>query len=329
MIVPSRIQARYDDLTVVVKTMGKIIDETILNYCSVHGYAFVSRPKTVASLAEKLESGRIARWSEIDDLYACTIVVPILTLERDVLEFLRTAFHQVALRLRGTTRKAPEVFRFDSTRFLGRLRPPEPSYATEPVYNLTFEVQIRSAFEHAWSVTTHELVYKTSTIDWKRYRVAAQLKASVEQLDSVVLSFEASAQSITEHEWPELRAKIGLAWLFVDLFERQHLAAELAPKDWSRFSDNLYGLLRVSYRGNPTAFDGFLLKAVGDLKAEFEALTPTTCPRSLSLLQLVFGTLTKLKFVKAPLPTYHALITPELTSLFPEVAQFAAPFEFS
>jgi hypothetical protein len=329
MIVPAKIQTGYDNLAAIVRATGKIVDETVLNYCSQHAYAFVSRPKTVASLAEKLESGRIARWSDIDDLYACTVVIPTLTVEDDVLEFLRTAFHQVSVRLRGTTRKAPEVFRFDSTRFLGRLRPPDPSYDREPIYNLTFEVQIRSAFEHAWSVTTHALAYKTSTMDWKRYRVAAQLKASVEQLDAVVLAFEASAQTITEHDWPELRAKIGLAWLFSDLLERGHLAAELAPKDWSRFSDNVYGLLRAAYRGSVVGLDVFLLRAADKLRGELQTLTISTCPRSISLLQLAFGTLTRLRFVTAPLGAYYPLITPELISLYPEVAQFTTAFDFT
>jgi hypothetical protein len=34
------------------------------------------------------------------------------------------------------------------------------------------------------------LVYKSSEIDWKRLRLAAQIKANVEQLDTLILAFE-------------------------------------------------------------------------------------------------------------------------------------------
>jgi hypothetical protein len=103
-----------------------------------------------------------------------------------VIDFLGRAFNQVVVRGRNDTRKPPDVFRFEATRFIGMLHRPAGTDPKEPLFNLAFEVQVRSAFEHAWSVTTHELVYKSQSVDWKRMRLAAQLKAAVEQLASSV-----------------------------------------------------------------------------------------------------------------------------------------------
>jgi ppGpp synthetase/RelA/SpoT-type nucleotidyltranferase len=87
------------------------------------------------------------------------------------------------------------VFRFDCTRFIGRLRSPDEN-TRSPIYDIPFEVQIKSAFEHAWSATTHLLTYKSSEVNWSKLRLTAQLKAAVEQLDTLVLSFEDATKYI-------------------------------------------------------------------------------------------------------------------------------------
>jgi ppGpp synthetase/RelA/SpoT-type nucleotidyltranferase len=83
-------------------------------------------------------------------------------------------------------------------------------------YQLLFEVQIKSAFDHAWSTATHDLTYKAQQIDWRRLRLAAQIKAIVEQLDVAILGFEKMAPLIAENPDRRLliRKQIG------DLFSR-------------------------------------------------------------------------------------------------------------
>jgi hypothetical protein len=109
------------------------------------------------SVSEKIETGRFTRWSDLDDLFACCIVIPTLADEMGVLELLRGAFQQVEHRARASTRKDRSVFRFDSTRFIGTLWPIPNNEPAAGISDIRFEVQIRTAFEHAWSVTTHAM----------------------------------------------------------------------------------------------------------------------------------------------------------------------------
>src|SRR6185312_12062773 len=114
------------------------------------------------------ESGRYSAWSELDDLVALSIVIPTLAEEVSVLEFLRATFKEGATRLRGTTKKNPAMFRFDVTRFIGKQKSPLQFEPGQRVYYETpFEIQIRSAFEHAWIVTTHAITFKANNVDWK------------------------------------------------------------------------------------------------------------------------------------------------------------------
>lgn len=206
MIVPLAVARKFDHLDGYTRYVGGVVRDIVLSYCEEHGYAFVSRYKALESLAEKIESGRYRRWSELDDTYAAAIVVPSLSLEPAVLSFLQKRFKQVTLHEQGTTKKAPDVFRFDATRFIGSLDSGIADRAPE-IERIRFEIQVRSAFEHAWSVTTHALAYKSDDVDWRRLRLAAQLKASVEQLDMLVRAFDASVSSVTEFEWPNIAAR--------------------------------------------------------------------------------------------------------------------------
>ena len=181
-MIPASVLQKHKYMRPYLDTLEQHVRDVVAGYCDRKGYAYAGRAKSSESLAEKIETGRFAKWSDLDDLFACTIVIPALTDEPEVLEFLKGAFMEARLRRRGSTRKDPAVFRFDTTRFIGRLRPSDID--RNPVLTATsFEVQVRTAFEHAWSVTTHALTYKADQVDWRHQRLAAQLRSAIEQLD--------------------------------------------------------------------------------------------------------------------------------------------------
>jgi len=197
----------------------------------------------MSSVCEKIETGRYSSWREIEDFVACVIIIPNLSYEADVIKFLRDAFIEAGMRRKGSTFKCYDVFRFDSTRFIGKLRQTSPDEAPE-LSSIKFEVQIRSAFEHAWSVTTHDLAYKSSSVDWRVLRLAAQLKSSVEQLDMIALSAREVNRKITASRWPEIDIKVQLLSYLKDAFEKGRIPKELEPKDFSRVIDNIYRLVK-------------------------------------------------------------------------------------
>jgi ppGpp synthetase/RelA/SpoT-type nucleotidyltranferase len=243
MIVPSPIQRKFDYNEVYINHVGTVVRDTVSNFCDINNFAASYRFKKVESIAEKIESGRFKNWSDIDDIFACAIIIPNLNYETQVITFLERAFLKVELKRRGSRLKDPRLFRFDSTRFIGKLRPREGETLDPNIYNISFEIQIRTAFEHAWTVATHDLIYKNNNIDWKRLRLASQLKASAEQMDMLAISFDQESEYVTECQWPEVHAKKNIISQFNLAVKEGTIRSELVPRDWTRFSDNIYKLI--------------------------------------------------------------------------------------
>jgi ppGpp synthetase/RelA/SpoT-type nucleotidyltranferase len=325
MIVPNQIRAKYEAMSGAIERVSSSVRASVSTYADRNQFAFVGRIKTLESLAEKLETGRFASWAEIDDLYGCVLVVPTLLDEPRVLEFLQSTFDTVVVKARGATKKAPDVFRFESTRFIGRLRPPSESLAKESIYSVQFEVQIRSAFEHAWSATTHALAYKSGNVDWRRLRMAAQLKAAVEQLDGLVLGFEQSAETVVVHEWPELESRNRIAGLFKESVEAGNIPSELSPKDWSRLAENVHSMLRA---GNDRRIDldARVQTALDAIEKEIGRLGAAGMPRSISLFQFALGVCATNRLVGPQMHRFSVLVTPELMTIFPATTSLTPQF---
>ena len=65
---PQILMQRYGELHPLLVEVATRVKSTLASFCEKNGYAFVCRVKTAESLAEKIETGRFRRWSEIDDL---------------------------------------------------------------------------------------------------------------------------------------------------------------------------------------------------------------------------------------------------------------------
>lgn len=315
MIIPLILKQKYMQYKPFVDEVANRVKPTLINYCERNNYAFTSRIKTLESVAEKIETGRFGSWTQIDDLFACTVIVPTLADEQKVIKYFRDVYEFVTMNKRGQAKKAPEVFRFDSTRIIFRLKRPDGLNEDDmlSIFSVCFELQVRSAFEHAWSVTTHALTYKSPTIDWKRLRLASQIKATVEQLDTLILSFDEATPYISENPWPEIGTKRLIIQSFKSLLDEGYIPSELAPKDLSRFCDNLYSLLKTNIEEKQL---GNVLKI---LKRHLISEGADKVPRSISLLQFVTGLLIRLGLARPPQTKFYLHVTPELLSLFPEL----------
>jgi ppGpp synthetase/RelA/SpoT-type nucleotidyltranferase len=331
MIVPPHLKRKFDYNEIYVEHIGKIVKDTVSNYCEEMGFASIHRLKKIESLSEKLESGRFEKWSDIDDMFASAIIIPTLNYENEVITFLENTFTTVNIKRRGSTLKAPDVFRFDSTRFIGKLRMREGDRQNPIIYNIFFEIQIRTAFEHAWVVTTHSLTYKNQVIDWKRQRLSSQLKAASEQMDMLAISFDQASQCIPEYEWPEIWVKKDIIDLFNQAIQNGLIRQELLPKDWTRFSDNVYRLIIAAEDAKemgPLRKAKYVQRCLKTFFDELETLGTQKIPLSISLLQLTFGILSDCGLLKPPLNEYYPLITDELVTFYPSVAIFDKRFNF-
>lgn len=313
MIYPSILERRYQEYLPIVEEVASRVKNTMLNFCEKNGYALTSRIKTIESLAEKIETGRFKQWSDLDDLFACTVIVPTLHQEQKVVNFCHDTFEVSKSIKRGQPKKSPDTFRFDSTRIYAKLKRIEDANASQllSIFNIKFEIQIKSAFEHAWAVSTHELVYKSSVIDWKKLRLAAQIKATVEQLDTLILAFDQVSETIQESEYPEIKRKRQLAEATQKLFDQEKIPQELKPKDMSRFCDNLYSILVSTEKENE------MQQVIKCITKKVNSTPSKQIPLSLSLLQYFLAILVEDKIIILPVKNYYCHITEELITLYP------------
>jgi ppGpp synthetase/RelA/SpoT-type nucleotidyltranferase len=313
MPVPSRVEEVYYEARPAIEAVSRYVSSTIRPWCDRNDFLFSGRLKTLDSLAEKLESGRYERWSDLDDLYGCTVVVPTAAREGAVLDFLRRVFEEVELRRRNSTKKAPEVFRFDSTRFIGKLRVTEGLDLPPGVSSVRFEVQVPSAFEHAWAVVTHDLVYKSPDMDWRKARLAAQLKAGVEQIELIIAGFQANLDFVAQSSYPETDAKQQIIDVFQEMMTDETVSSALAPQSWSRFADNVYRLISLSLRGN-TSYR--MTEILAEMKRDLVENGAASGIMSGSLFQVVLGCVARGVAKGVSLKNFPVIDSPELRDFY-------------
>lgn len=271
-----------------IAAVARHVRETLEPYCRQNGYLFTDRSKTLPSLVEKLEGGRTERWSDIDDLYACTVVVPVRTHEARVLRKLDSAFARKDLRSRAASKKPPDVFRFDGTRWYGTISEVAAATRAPGIGDLKFEVQVVTSFEYAWIAVTHDLVYKGETVDWKRQRLAAQLKAAVEQVEVLIAAFESASDAVLLSPWPETEIKARIAARFKQLFEEGYIPDTIIPSSWRRFSDNVYSLVST-YQRDPNKIGQAVDSLFTAIDKDLLGANPTRLPTSGTLFQYVIS----------------------------------------
>lgn len=323
MIVPAAVVRRHNQSQKYIQDFGAKIKERLLIYCEKQGYAFLWRIKELDSISEKIETGRYSKWSEIEDLFACSIIIPSLKHEEKVLEFLKVEYPLVKLTLRNSKKKAPDVFRFDSTRYISTMNFPDGSFQY-------FEVQIRTVFEHAWITTTHDLVYKNNILDWKRLRLASEMKANIELLDNIVMSFEENTSIHIKNNWPEIEIKVRLQNFIFDCFDSKILPDEYLPRDISRMVDNFYKLIKIDLRNlDDDKKNIYLDDLFNFLKIKFhDHLKSNSFPLSISLHQFIFGLLHQEDFIKLDSKLNFA-VTNELKLFFSATATIKSTFDFN
>lgn len=324
MIAPAETQRTYAHFLPHVKFVAKQVGDTLRRYCAEKSFIFDERIKTLESLAEKIETGRFQSWEKLDDLYACTVAVPLPGDEEAVLNFVDRTFVRSDLKKRLSANKAPDVFRFDSTRFVGTLKLPPDQDGDTIVSTIRFEIQVKTLFEMAWSRTTHALAYKSSTVDWKTLRLAASLKASVEQMDLLLTGFESMAEVVEEAPWRDIGRKKQLQEYFDTKIEANAIPSEAIPKDYSRFITNCYDLLFILERSEArkvrkhfTDVD-FIPSGIECLEAYLATVDLVSFPRSISLFQVVLGAwLVKFSFPDREKRWFP--ISQEMETIFPDL----------
>jgi len=145
---------------------------------------YVSRIKEDESFALKIETSRVEDPTKLEDFFACTIVVENTNAVKIAKRLIRKHFKIEYLRPKKDdfTSKDSYSFVFDDLRLYVKLRS-TAARPKGPINDVIFEIQIKTFLQHAWSIATHDLVYKSDSISWTKQRVAYQVKAMLENAE--------------------------------------------------------------------------------------------------------------------------------------------------
>ncbi|MEP2239035.1 MAG: hypothetical protein ABJI22_11790, partial [Maribacter sp.] len=145
---------------------------------------YISRLKKLESYAQKLETCRVADISRLEDFFACTIVVENNKALKTVKSILKkhVKIEYIRPKKENFTSKDSSSFIFDDIRMYVKLKTTSAG-PKGPINNIIFEIQIKTFLQHAWSIATHDLMYKSDTISWTKQRVAYQVKAMLENAE--------------------------------------------------------------------------------------------------------------------------------------------------
>jgi ppGpp synthetase/RelA/SpoT-type nucleotidyltranferase len=216
------------------------VDRTIMNLKNPKWH-YESRVKSLESFALKMESGRYSSQEEIDDLFACTIVVDNLGSMSKAEAMINELF---VIRERRPpsddfTTKPSDCFRFDDTRLYVFWKD-DPTVRPTGLATALFEIQIKTFLGHAWAVATHDLTYKTDEKSWSKERIAYQIKAMLEHAEVSIQAATILASTENLKKTNETSSRIsGLINLLLELWPEPAL-----PNDKKRLAENIDQLLK-------------------------------------------------------------------------------------
>ncbi len=167
------------------------VREQLRETCEIQKWVFEDRLKSPESFASKLMTGRFQGY-DIDDFYACTVVVPNLRGVSEAVKLVTECLDVIEKKPGDETKALPTSFGFDSVRLYCRTI---PSVNQQKRSDLKFEVQIKTLLEHAWAKATHDFSYKGAEASWAKERLSAQIKAVLDNVDLSINEMENIAAS--------------------------------------------------------------------------------------------------------------------------------------
>lgn len=255
MKIPASIRRLHEDQKIVNDRLKVRVDKLMASI-KLPRWHYESRVKEPISFALKIESGRFDRPFALEDFFACTLVVANSREVTEAEKLIRESFAVKARKPKQSnqTHKASDSFPFDDLRLYATLLP-NPSMPPTDLSEVLFEIQIKTFLQHAWSIATHDLLYKTDDVNWSKQRIAFQIKAMLEHAEVSIQEAEslAKSKSLAKEDRRTTDIRSG-----IKLVKAQWSPDEL-PTDVRRLAENVANLLD----GLQFKFDGLekVLKA--------------------------------------------------------------------
>jgi ppGpp synthetase/RelA/SpoT-type nucleotidyltranferase len=239
MKVPLSVRSLFDEQLELNRRLKEQADRKLESVVEQRWH-YESRVKELQSFALKVETGRFRDPARLEDFFACSIVVAN-TLEVDRAEQrVKDTFrvHSRRPQQRDHTHKEASNFPFDDLRLYVSLGQ-DPSLPPNDLADVVFEVQIKTFLQHAWSIATHDLIYKSDAASWSKERIAYQVKAMLEHAEVSIEQAETLAKSTIlkreDHTTSSIRK---IVEVIKNYWDEGHL-----PDDVKRLATNTHTLL--------------------------------------------------------------------------------------
>jgi len=222
------------------------------------------------SFYQKVESGVVSDIRALEDFVAAMIVVPLPSDIPAAIEFV-SGFFEISYRRPESdseSKRPAYEFVFDDIRLYGKLRT-DQALPPGPINEVVFEIQVKTFFQHAWSSATHDLVYKNSRFSWSRSRLAAQLRAVLEnaELSMVAIDSLEEIAPIAKSGWPESEQNAILDVL------RANWDDSILPDNLRRTAQTIHALLR-EFDVRPIQLSEMLARGKEDLRGHPDGWSP-------------------------------------------------------
>ncbi|MBF8648765.1 hypothetical protein [Pseudomonas pudica] len=220
--------------------LSEEVSSNLKRICENHNWFYISRIKEIESFALKIETGRVENPGAMEDFFACTLVVPTLSdidkAENLVLEHYDSAYRRP--KDDSHTSKPASSFAFDDLRLYVKRRSLASGRQPE-LDGMIFEVQIKTVLQHAWSVATHDLIYKSDTVNWPLERIAFQVKAMLEHAEIAI----AEADRLSNSSAVAKRDKRAIEILALIESINKIWGKDKVPADVKRLAENIHSVL--------------------------------------------------------------------------------------
>lgn len=202
---------------------------------------YESRIKQIESFTMKVEMGRFDKNEILEDFFASTIVVKnlneIAVAENFISRFFNIRFKRPSSR--NFTHKDSFSFPFDDLRLYVSIKDLDTGEFAPFMYDYIFEIQVKTFLQHAWSIATHDLIYKSDKINWAKERIAYQVKASLEQAEVTISGVEELSKI---NELAKDNKEVQKVNNIINLI-LNHWKPEDLPSDRRRLAQNITGFI--------------------------------------------------------------------------------------
>ena len=239
MIIPKTIEAFYGRMAASLHVLKYDVDQTLDSIAdSLHIVYIKSRIKPKDSFMAKIEKeGYKNPIDEIKDLVACRFIVKNTSDINAIIERLEEIFN---VEKRDPRTYRPDRFIYDDIQLILSFKD-NPLISNKEIVGKKFELQIRTGLQDALAEGIRSETYKSETVTWQKERMASELRANVELVDTILSDFPtvSSVQEEKDYELFEQRNKI------INTLKNTW-SSEKLPDDLRRASIIIEGYLRLA-----------------------------------------------------------------------------------